>query len=82
MIAASTCSCTVVVHIFFRGQGQVPSILRKIFLEILARIFCMVNTPPGAAAAAEAQAKLQQQASLNHTLNKQGNYTNNNCFGS
>ena len=45
MIATSTCSCTAVVHIFFRGQGQVPFLIRKIFLEFLARIFCMV-TPP------------------------------------
>ena len=45
MIAISTCSCTVVVHIFFRGQGQIPYLLRKIFLEFLARIFCMI-TPP------------------------------------
>lgn len=45
MIATSTCSCTAVVHIFFRGQGQVPWLLRKIFLEFLARVFCMV-TPP------------------------------------
>lgn len=45
MIATSTCSCTVVVHIFFRGQGQIPYLLRKIFLEFLARIFCMI-TPP------------------------------------
>lgn len=45
MIATSTCSCTAVVHIFFRGQGQVPTIIRKIFLEFLARIFCMI-TPP------------------------------------
>jgi hypothetical protein len=45
MIATSTCSCTAVVHIFFRGQGQVPFLIRKVFLEFLARIFCMV-TPP------------------------------------
>jgi hypothetical protein len=45
MIATSTCSCTAVVHIFFRGQGQVPYLIRKIFLEFLARIFCMI-TPP------------------------------------
>jgi hypothetical protein len=45
MIATSTCACTVVVHIFFRGQGGVPYIIRKIFLEFLARIFCMI-TPP------------------------------------
>jgi hypothetical protein len=45
MIATSTICCTMVVHIFFRGQGQVPWILRKIFLEFLARIFCMVSPP-------------------------------------
>ena len=45
MIATSTVCCTVVVHIFFRGQDQVPWILRKIFLEFLARIFCMRKPP-------------------------------------
>lgn len=45
LIAISTCSCTVVVHIFFRGQGQVPTLVRRIFLEFLARIFCMVIPP-------------------------------------
>ena len=45
MIATSTICCTMVVHIFFRGQGQVPWILRKVFLEFLARIFCMVAPP-------------------------------------
>jgi len=55
MIATSTCSCTIVVHIFFRGQGQVPPLLRKIFLQILARIYCM--TPSPAAAAQPAQNK-------------------------
>ncbi len=41
MIATSTCACTVVVHIFFRGQGKVPYLLRKIFLEFLGRLLCM-----------------------------------------
>jgi hypothetical protein len=45
MIATSTCSCTAVVHIYFRGQGQVPYLIRKIFLEFLARIFCMTRPP-------------------------------------
>jgi hypothetical protein len=45
MIATSTIACTVVVHIFFRGQGQVPNIFRRIFLEFLARIFCMIPPP-------------------------------------
>jgi hypothetical protein len=43
MIATSTCACAVVVHVYFRGQGKVPYILRKIFLEFLARILCMVT---------------------------------------
>lgn len=45
MIATSTCACTVVVHIFFRGNGKVPYILRIIFLEFLARLFCMMKPP-------------------------------------
>jgi hypothetical protein len=44
MIATSTCCCTVVVHIFFRGTGKIPFLIRKIFLEFLAKLFCMV--PP------------------------------------
>jgi hypothetical protein len=45
MIATSTCACTVVVHIYFRGNGKVPYILRKIFLEFLARVLCMEGPP-------------------------------------
>ncbi len=45
MIAGSTCACTVVVHIYFRGNGKVPYILRKIFLQFLARILCMEGPP-------------------------------------
>jgi hypothetical protein len=45
MIATSTCSCTAVVHIYFRGQGQVPFLIRKIFLEFLARVLCMTRPP-------------------------------------
>ena len=41
MIATSTCSCTIVVHIYFRGNGKVPFYLRKIFLVFLANAFCM-----------------------------------------
>lgn len=81
MIATSTCSCTVVVHIYFRGQGQIPFLLRKIFLEFLARIFCMI-TPPilppahASAAAAAAAASSMTQNNLNtpgkqSTLQKQ-----------
>jgi hypothetical protein len=42
MIATSTFLCTIVVHIYFRGNGLMPIILRKIFLEWLASFFCMV----------------------------------------
>jgi len=42
MIATSTFLCTIVVHIYFRGNGPMPTILRKVFLEWLARLFCMV----------------------------------------
>ncbi|CAF0796433.1 unnamed protein product [Rotaria sp. Silwood1] len=42
MIATSTFLCTIVVHIYFRGNGPMPIILRKIFLEWLATFFCMV----------------------------------------
>lgn len=45
MIATSTCACTVVVHIYFRGNGKVPYILRKVFLEFLARVLCMEGPP-------------------------------------
>lgn len=45
MIAISTCACTVVVHIFFRGEGQVPYIVRMVFLEFLARVLCMFVPP-------------------------------------
>ena len=74
MIATSTCSCTVVVHIFFRGQGQVPPILRKIFLEILAKVFCMVTIPvlPPTPAGKKSQS---QPAHLITSINS-GNQTN------
>jgi hypothetical protein len=65
MIATSTCSCTAVVHIYFRGQGQVPYLIRKIFLEFLARIFCMVTMPvlpPGASS---------QKKTANNNINNQ-----------
>ena len=45
MIAISTCACTIVVHIFFRGEGQVPYIIRVIFLEFLARVLFMFIPP-------------------------------------
>lgn len=41
MVATSTCACTVVVHIYFRGNGRVPLVLRKIFLQFLAKMLCM-----------------------------------------
>ncbi len=31
MIATSTFLCTIVVHIYFRGSGPMPTILRKVF---------------------------------------------------
>ncbi|CAF4410498.1 unnamed protein product [Rotaria socialis] len=42
MIATSTFLCTIVVHIYFRGSGPMPAVLRKVFLEWLATLFCMV----------------------------------------
>jgi len=30
MIATSTFLCTIVVHIYFRGSGPMPTILRKV----------------------------------------------------
>lgn len=45
MIATSTCACTVVVHIFFRGNGRVPLLIRRVFLEYLAKLYCMVPPP-------------------------------------
>jgi len=74
LIAASTCCCTIVVHIFFRGQGQVPPLLRKIFLEILAKVFCMVTLPPPQP---QAEKKTQgQPANLITSVNSQGNQMN------
>lgn len=78
MIATSTCSCTVVVHIFFRGQGQVPTLLRKIFLEILAHIFCMIAPPVLPATAAKAKIQSQQPATIITSLNNQTNQSNGN----
>jgi hypothetical protein len=34
MIATSTFLCTIVVHIYFRGSGPMPTILRKVGLKI------------------------------------------------
>ena len=78
MIATSTCSCTVVVHIFFRGEGQVPFMIRKIFLEFLARIFCMVTPPalPAAQLNKPNEKKPAQPAALVTSLNNQSNLTN------
>ncbi|CAF0909912.1 unnamed protein product [Didymodactylos carnosus] len=42
MIATSSFLCAIVVHIYFRGDGPMPNLLRKIFLEWLARFFRMV----------------------------------------
>lgn len=78
MIATSTCSCTVVVHIFFRGQGQVPTLLRKIFLEILAHIFCMIAPPVLPATAAKSKTQSQQPATIITSLNNQTNQSNSN----
>ncbi len=77
MIATSTCSCTVVVHIFFRGQGQVPPVLRKIFLEVLAKLFCMA-TPPvlPAASAPKAKTSTQQPATIITSVNTANPMTN------
>ena len=35
MIATSTFLCTIVVHIYFRGKGPMPTILRKVRLPLL-----------------------------------------------
>lgn len=77
MIATSTCACTVVVHVFFRGQGKVPYILRKVFLEFLGRLLCMVlpsvlPTPPGPHPGSDKSRKLsvnKATASLNNNTN-------------
>jgi len=61
MVASSTFACTVVVHIFFRGNGRVPKFIRKIFLEFLATIFWMKIPPslPQQSAAAAAAAAIE-----------------------
>lgn len=41
IIAASTIGSTLIVHIYFRGQYEVPWIFRKIFLIYLAKVFFM-----------------------------------------
>lgn len=41
IIAGSIFLCTLVVHIYTRGEGEVPPLLRKIFLDYLARILGM-----------------------------------------
>lgn len=89
LIAISTCSCTVVVHIFFRGQGQIPFLLRKIFLEFLARIFCMITPPvlpPAPPAATPKQAsnstvnKTQLPATVITSVNNPLNQSNGNLI--
>ncbi len=65
MIAASTVCCTVVVHIFFRGNGKVPYVIRKVFLNGLARVFCMI--PPASLPQVQ-QAQRQQQALLGNQI--------------
>jgi hypothetical protein len=83
MIATSTVCCTVVVHIFFRGQDQVPWLLRKIFLEFLARIFCMRKPPvlpaPQPARNLNSQ-KSTQPATIITSLNNQSNQSNVNLL--
>jgi hypothetical protein len=67
MIAISTVCCTVVVHIFFRGNGKVPYLVRKIFLNGLARMFCMISPPT---LPQLQQSQRQQQAVLSNKLQK------------
>ena len=86
MIATSTCACTVVVHIFFRGQGRVPYILGKIFLEFLARIFCMITppvlppAPPPSSQAKKTGAINQQPATIITSVNNPANQSNGNLM--
>jgi hypothetical protein len=67
MIAISTVCCTVVVHIFFRGNGKVPFLIRKVFLNGLAKLFCMV--PPQTLPQLQ-QSERQKQAALSEKLQK------------
>jgi hypothetical protein len=86
MIATSTCACTVVVHIFFRGQGQVPNLLRRIFLEFLARIFCMITppvlpqAPPSKKASINQKQQSQQPATIITSINNPTNQSNGNLL--
>ena len=41
VVAVTTIACTLIVHIYYRGESEVPWILRKIFLIFLAKIFLM-----------------------------------------
>jgi hypothetical protein len=47
MIALSVFLCTIVVHIYFRADKfcNVPKILKFIFLDGLARFYCMIQVP-------------------------------------
>ena len=44
IIAMSTIGSTIIVHIYYRGQYEVPWIFRKIFLNYLAKAFFMNKT--------------------------------------
>lgn len=80
MIATSTCFCTAVVHIFFRGQGHVPFIIRKIFLEFLARIFCMVTPPALPPPPAKKSRKMEAPATIITSVNNTSNQSNGNLL--
>ena len=41
IIATSTIGSTLIVHIYYRGQYKVPWLIRKVFLNYLAKIFFM-----------------------------------------
>ena len=70
MIATSTCSCTIVVHIYFRGDGKIPKILRKVFLIFLAKAFCMSTVSSAKSKKKSANKPVTIITALNNNNNK------------
>jgi hypothetical protein len=59
IIATSTIGSTLIVHIYYRGQYKVPWIIRKIFLNYLAKIFFM-DLANGQSAKTQSESKTER----------------------